>query len=305
MFTGHLKPLSGTDSSDLASQLKGRGNVAPGDDSEAAFALLYTEALGVARDQYPGISASVEDEVGLLATDDCGRLRAASKLIPDKEDASGEETWQSLLLGYNYLIALGSGARERQFNDQDHEPESPQYNGDMRRGKSQNRTGQLEPVPDTRLTPPPALNPGAHLLSHPPPFRDADGNLENSSPVLDKSQLADWMDAHALTRSSHHCAMYCRQGMEAAGLSTQDRPRSGDAADYGPFLLRHGAQVLAADSYTPQVGDTVVFDRTAQHPSGHIEMYDGQRWVSDFMQHSFSPYRDAASTPPFTIYRLT
>lgn len=304
MFTGHLKPLSGTDSSDLASQLKGRGNIAPGDDSEDAFALLYSEALGLARDQYPGISASVEDEVGLLATDDYGRPHAASKLIPGKEDASGEETWQSLLLAYNYLIALGPGARERQFNEQDHEPESPQY-GDMRRGKSQNRTGQLEPVPDTSLTPPPALNPSAQLLSHPPPFRDADGNLENSSPVLDKSQLAYWMDAHALTRSSHHCAMYCRQGMEAAGLSTQDRPRSGDAADYGPFLLRHGAQVLAADSYTPQVGDTVVFDRTPQHPCGHIEMYDGQRWVSDFMQHSFSPYRDAASTPPFTIYRLT
>jgi hypothetical protein len=122
--------------------------------------------------------------------------------------------------------------------------------------------------------------------------------------VLDKNRLADWMDAHALTRSSHHCAMYCRLGMEAAGLGTQDRPRSGDAGDYGPFLLRHGAQVVAPESYTPQVGDTVVFDKTAQHPSGHIEMYDGRQWVSDFMQRSFSPYRDAGSTPPFTIYRL-
>jgi hypothetical protein len=305
MFTGDLKQLSGTDSSDLASQLKGRGNVAPGDDSEAAFALLYTEALGLAREQYPATSASVGDEVGLLDTGDYGGPRAPSQLIPGKEDARGEETWQSLLFGYNYLIAPGSSARVRQFNDQNHEPESPQNSGDMRRGRSQNRTWQLEPVPDAGLTLPPALNPYAHLLSHPPRVRDAEGNLENSGPVLDKSQLANWMDAHALTRSSHHCAMYCRLGMEAAGLSTQDRPPSGDAADYGPFLLRHGAQVLAADSYTPQVGDTVVFDKTAQHPNGHIEMYDGQRWVSDFMQHSFSPYRDAASTPPFTIYRLT
>ena len=134
---------------------------------------------------------------------------------------------------------------------------------------------------------------------------DADGQPETSATVLHKSQLAAWMDAHALTRSSHHCAMYCRLGMEAAGLSTQDRPRSGDAGDYGPFLLRHGAQVVAKGSYAPQVGDTVVFDKTVQHPNGHIEMYDGRRWVSDFMQHSFSPYRDAASTPPFTIYRLT
>jgi len=149
MSTGHLKQLSGTDLSDLASQLNGRGNVAPGDDSEAAFALLYTEALGLARDRYPGVGARIEDEVGLLATDDYGGPHGASKLIPGEEDASSEETWQSLLLDYNYLIALGPGARERQFNDQDHEPESPQYSSDMRRGKSQNRAGQLEPVPDT------------------------------------------------------------------------------------------------------------------------------------------------------------
>jgi hypothetical protein len=35
------------------------------------------------------------------------------------------------------------------------------------------------------------------------------------------------------------------------------------------------------------------------------ELGDGHHWVSDFMQHSFSPYRDAASVPSFTIYRLT
>jgi hypothetical protein len=268
-----------TDSSELATQFPGRANVGPnvavGDGSEAAFAFLYAEALEAARDQYPGFGGSVDNDFGLLATDDYGGPRAASKPIPGKADAASEETWQSLLLGYSRLIALGSGARERQFNDQDNQPESPQDLG------------------------------GTSSLSYPAPVPGPDGNAENSAPVVHKSQLAEWMDTHALTRSSHHCAMYCRRGMEAAGLSTQDRPRSGDAADYGPFLRRHGAQVLSPDSYTPQVGDTVVFDKTAQHPSGHIEVYDGQRWVSDFMQHSFSPYRDAASTPPFTIYRLT
>jgi hypothetical protein len=134
-----------------------------------------------------------------------------------------------------------------------------------------------------------------------------DGNIappSSSAGVLNKSQLSDWMDAHALTRSSHHCAMYVRQGMEASGINTGDRPRSGDAGDYGSFLLRHGAQTVPLDSYAPQVGDVVVFDKTSQHPYGHIEMYDGHKWVSDFVQNSFSPYRDAASTPPFTIYRL-
>jgi hypothetical protein len=126
----------------------------------------------------------------------------------------------------------------------------------------------------------------------------------NSAGDLNKTQLSTWMDAHALSRSSHHCAMYCRLGLEAGGINTDDRPRSGDAGDYGPFLLRHGAQKVLQDSYVPQVGDVAVFDKTAQHPHGHIEMYDGHHWVSDFMQHSFSPYQDASSTPTFTIYRL-
>jgi len=134
---------------------------------------------------------------------------------------------------------------------------------------------------------------------------DRESTAMMANPVSVKSQLAHWMDAHALVRSTHHCAMYCRRGMEAVGLTTGDRPQSGDAGDYGPFLLRHGAQVVPLEAYTPQVGDTVVFDKTDQHPNGHIEIYDGRQWVSDFMQRSFSPYRDAGSTPPFTIYRLT
>ena len=92
-----------------------------------------------------------------------------------------------------------------------------------------------------------------------------------------------WMDAHALTRSSHHCAMYCRMGLEAAGLNTADRPQSGDAGDYGPFLQRHGAQVVCLpESYVPQVGDVVVLDKTDQRHTVTSEMYDGSHWVSDF-----------------------
>jgi hypothetical protein len=96
MLTGQF---SWTDSSDLASQLMGRGNVAFVDDSEAAFALVYAEALS---EQCPGIRVSVEDEMlGLPASDDYGGPHVASKLILGKADASSEETWQSLLLGYN------------------------------------------------------------------------------------------------------------------------------------------------------------------------------------------------------------
>jgi hypothetical protein len=122
--------------------------------------------------------------------------------------------------------------------------------------------------------------------------------------AIDKGELSNWMDAHALTRSSHRCAMYCRMGLEAAGLSTADRPQSGDAGDYGPYLLRHGAQTVSPNSYVPKVGDVVVFDKTSEHPFGHIQTYDGHHWVSDFVQHGMSPYSNANTTPPCTIYRF-
>lgn len=93
--------------------------------------------------------------------------------------------------------------------------------------------------------------------------------------------------------------------MEAAGIQTQDRPPSGDAGDYGPFLLRHGAQVVSRESWEPKAGDIAVFDRTPDHPAGHIQVFDGQHWVSDFVQHSFSPYIDQQSTPPVTVFRLS
>jgi hypothetical protein len=117
-------------------------------------------------------------------------------------------------------------------------------------------------------------------------------------------RLISWLDAHAHLRSVHHCAASVRQAMEAAGIWTGDRPQSGDAGDYGPFLLRHGAQVIPPKSYEPRAGDIAVFDRTDDHPAGHIQVFDGQHWVSDFVQHTFSPYRDQESTPSVTVYRM-
>jgi hypothetical protein len=118
-------------------------------------------------------------------------------------------------------------------------------------------------------------------------------------------RLISWLDSHAHLSSSHHCATSVRQAMEAAGISTADRPVSGDAGDYGPFLLRHGAQIIPQESYEPKAGDVAVYDRTEDHPAGHIQVFDGRHWVSDFVQRAFSPYRDPGTTPAVTIYRLS
>jgi hypothetical protein len=276
---------------DTTGQQAAQNNFANGEDSEAAFALIYETILGLSDEQCYQTETSdnwlgAEADGSLLDPYDSSRQRTGTNMGALQFTGKGRDSEIDL----GYFGALYPGSSMGWFISQGRQVQA----GTM---PSQGAGIQSTAAKTSALQ---SGNPGRPT--------GPDVNIApsaNSTGVLNKSQLSDWMDAHALSRSSHHCAMYCRLGMEAAGLDTGDRPRSGDAGDYGPFLLRHGAQTVPQDSYVPQVGDVVVFDKTGQHPCGHIEMYDGQHWISDFKQHSFSPYRDAACTPPFTIYRLS
>jgi hypothetical protein len=269
MITG---PLDFTGLSNAASPRALQGGFADAGASEANFTQMFEEALSIEDQQCSDPGAAGD---GLNADFDSG-LQVAYD-TSGLHVLDGSASFSQSLLG-------NTGAQY--------------YGSSMARLTSQGSIGRALPA---------SVNAGA-WLSGTPVRASASERSPASSPdsscSLNKGKLSEWMDAHALTHSSHHCAMYCRMGLEAAGLNTADRPQSGDAGDYGPFLMRHGAQVVPADSYTPQVGDVVVFDKTDQHPYGHIEMYDGSHWVSDFKQHSISPYHDAGTTPPFTIYRL-
>ena len=52
-----------------------------------------------------------------------------------------------------------------------------------------------------------------------------------------------------------------------------------------------------------QKGDVVVFQPVKGHPDGHVAMFDGKQWISDYKQDSIyaaSPYKNGA---PYVIYR--
>jgi len=72
------------------------------------------------------------------------------------------------------------------------------------------------------------------------------------------------------------------------------------AADYRPYLVNWVFDSSDGNNYNPVKGDITVFNRSTKHPYGHIQMYNGHRWVSDFRQNNFSPYR---ITPSYRIYR--
>jgi hypothetical protein len=100
---------------------------------------------------------------------------------------------------------------------------------------------------------------------------------------LDKLRAADYLHTHAMSRSSGHCARSVRLALEASGLDTRSHPES--AKDYGPFLISLGFVIVRLDNYAPMTADVAVLQPfEGGDPNGHVEMYDGQHWVSDFVQ---------------------
>ena len=136
---------------------------------------------------------------------------------------------------------------------------------------------------------------------------------------LNKQAFADYMDAHAGKESQHACAHYVQLGLQAGGFDTSDRPANTKyshdwARLYGPFLRKLGADSISSDGYShkkgqvgkEQIGDIVVIQPVEGHnEAGHIAMWDGSQWVSDFFQQHLSPYHGVDETGlDFVIYRF-
>lgn len=111
------------------------------------------------------------------------------------------------------------------------------------------------------------------------------------------------LQANARPRSIGKCARYVRDAIAAGGVALQ---RTLHAKDYGPHLAAAGFVAYGAMPEGGYIkGDVVVMEGFGDAPSGHMQMYDGNGWISDFRQgNGFWPgpaYRK--STPAFKVYR--
>lgn len=106
----------------------------------------------------------------------------------------------------------------------------------------------------------------------------------NSAPVI----AAQRASRSARSRSIGLCAKYVRQALQSAGYKFTPNPSAYQYATRG--TLAKAGFVKISNNSTPQVGDVVVISRSRAHPHGHIAIYDGRNWVSDFRQQRKSPY---------------
>lgn len=106
-----------------------------------------------------------------------------------------------------------------------------------------------------------------------------------SKNYYDKDRAVKMINANAQPRSRGLCAMYVRSAIEQAGAPTFGFP--GNAYEYTEFLPKLGFRKIATHKsrdYKPSAGDIMVFAAKPGHKNGHIAMYNGKMWVSDFKQ---------------------
>jgi len=117
-----------------------------------------------------------------------------------------------------------------------------------------------------------------------------------------KQIALQYLRSHAESQSHHRCAEYTRKAIEAGGVKLS---RTHDAKDYGRSLLSAGFSEVPPGS-TLIAGDIAIIQPyTGGNPGGHMTMFDGAVWISDFTQRSMYPGPGYRKTHPlYKIYRM-
>jgi len=130
--------------------------------------------------------------------------------------------------------------------------------------------------------------------------------------TFDIDYAVDYLNSHANSSSTGECSRYVQNALVNGGIKTNIPVQAG--RKYGPLLKGWGFKDITSSLsyYTPIKGDIAVFqgysggaaDRNGI-PYGHIQMYNGKQWVSDFFQSrpfwpggAYEKYK-----PAFQIYR--
>jgi len=127
-------------------------------------------------------------------------------------------------------------------------------------------------------------------------------NKKSKSAKLKKAEAAsDIARQRAHPESTGWCAMYVADALEDAGFSFT---RQGSACQYytNGILKGMGFSLLSSKPKKLKKGDVPVHECNDYHIHGHIQIYDGNRWYSDFVQNSENIY--ASNVPPIHYYRI-
>lgn len=123
--------------------------------------------------------------------------------------------------------------------------------------------------------------------------------MEKNMP-WDVNRAIHYLRAKVQPISQGLCATYTRQAIEAGGIRLL---HTRHAKDYGSSLRASGFREVSSTGPF-RAGDVAVIQPITGHPDGHMCMFDGNTWISDFKQRTLYPgpaYRN--EKPIYKIYR--
>ena len=113
-------------------------------------------------------------------------------------------------------------------------------------------------------------------------------------------KAAEYVTKNAESKSVGLCAKYVRKAIVAGGIPLY---QGGNAWSYKYLLPLLGFKEIE-DVNDKKVGDIVVFQPIGKRYFGHIAMWNGRQWISDFKQRSIIVHSDYSKDDcEYTIFR--
>ena len=113
-------------------------------------------------------------------------------------------------------------------------------------------------------------------------------------------EAARYATEHAEKKSVGMCALYVRNAIIAGGIPLYV---GGDTWSYKYMLPILNFHQVGKKS-EPEIGDIVVFQPIGGRKYGHITIWNGKQWVSDFKQRNLIVHSDYLNEDcEFAIYR--
>lgn len=107
------------------------------------------------------------------------------------------------------------------------------------------------------------------------------------------AKACETLTTNSKEKSIGKCAKYVADALQSAGYKFNRQPSAYMYHTNG-ILSGMGFECIGRTNSQPQPGDICVINRFSGHPHGHICMFNGQQWISDFKQRTPVPYREGA-----------
>jgi hypothetical protein len=105
-----------------------------------------------------------------------------------------------------------------------------------------------------------------------------------------------YITEHSEKKSKCCCAWYVMRALQEGGCYIGIYP----AWMYKYILPMYNFDSISIKNYKAKKGDIIVIENSKEHFWGHIAMFNGNQWISDFKQKNMNPYKKNYN---YKIYR--